>query len=144
MLKGAWVIAPLALLSTNLIMYWAGWDQVWKMMLAVVLGYVLLAIFQMADTQKRAPELDFRHGWWVLAWFAGITLVSYLGNYSGVEGQTHTGQRGLFQFNGGLVANIILTIVTLALAWYCQLPADRVEQILNESERDEPEPSAVG
>lgn len=137
-LKGAWIIAPLALLSTNLIMYWAGWDQVWKMMLAVLLGYVLLAIFQAADTQGRAPQLDLRHGWWVLAWFAGITLVSYLGNYSGVEGKADAGQLGWFQFNGGLLANIILTAITLALAWYCQLPADRVQAILNESERDEP------
>ncbi|MGH3444872.1 MAG: APC family permease, partial [Nocardioidaceae bacterium] len=57
---GAWIIAPLALLSTNLIMYWSGWDQVWKMMVAVAIGYVLLAIFEMGDrgANRRAPKLD--------------------------------------------------------------------------------------
>jgi len=134
---GAWVIAPLALLSTNLIMYWAGWDQVWKMMVAVLIGYVFLAIFQIADTRKRAPQLDFKHGWWVLLWFAGITLVSYLGSYSGVSDKKNAGQAAWYGFNGGILANIVLTVVVLAAAWFCQLPGDRVRRILEESEVDE-------
>jgi amino acid transporter len=130
--RGVWIIAPLALLSTNLIMYWAGWDQVWKMMVAVAIGYVLLGIFQVAGALKNAPRLDFKHGWWTLVWFGGITLVSYLGSYSGVSGSTNAGQANWYGFDGGIVANVILTIVVLALAWYCQLPPHRVEEILNE------------
>jgi amino acid transporter len=135
---GAWVIAPLALLSTNLIMYWAGWDQVWKMMVAVAIGYVLLAIFQLTDTRKRAPQLDLMHGWWVLVWFVGILVVSYLGSYSGVADKPDAGQAKVYGFNGGIIANIILTIIVLAVAWYCQLPGERVEQILSETENEEP------
>lgn len=134
---GAWIIAPLALLSTNLIMYWSGWEQVWKMMLAIVLGYILLGVFQLSDaSKKRAPKLEFANGWWVLVWFAGVTLVSYLGNYSGSASSAHTGQLGWYGFNGGIIANIILTIIVLGCAWYCQLPANRVEEILNETEAD--------
>ncbi|WP_310962895.1 APC family permease [Nocardioides terrisoli] len=138
-LKAAWVIGPLALLSTNLMMYWAGWDQVWKMMCAVLIGYVLLAIFEYFDrgVNRRAPQLDFKHGWWVLVWFAGITLVSYLGSYSGAS-TVDAGQANVYKFNGGVIANIILTVIVLALAWHCQLPGERVEQILNESEDDVP------
>jgi amino acid transporter len=133
---GAWVIAPLALLSTNLIMYWAGWDQVWKMMVAVAIGYVLLTVFQLTDVRKRAPRLDFRHGWWVLLWFAGILLVSYLGSYSGATA-TDAGEANWYGFNGGVVANIVLTIVVLAAAWYCQLPPERVQEILEEAAHEE-------
>jgi amino acid transporter len=133
---GAWIIAPLALLSTNLIMYWAGWDQVWKMMLAIVIGYILLWIFQMADASRnRAPKLDFAHGWWVLVWFAGITVVSYLGNYSGTSA-VHAGQLGVYKFDGGIIANIILTVIVLACAWYCKLPGERVKEILEETEEN--------
>ncbi|GGB39571.1 amino acid permease [Flexivirga endophytica] len=127
-----WVIAPLALLATNLIMYWAGWDQVWKMMAAVAIGYIFLGIFQAMD-KGRAPKLEFKYGWWVLVWFAGITLVSYLGSYSGSDTK-EAGQADVYGFNGGIVANIVLTAVVLALAWYCQLPKERVEAILNETE----------
>jgi amino acid transporter len=140
---GVWIIAPLALLSTNLIMYWSGWDQVWKMMVAVAIGYVLLAIFQAADLNKRrAPQLDFKYGWWVLVWFAGITLVSYLGSYSGVSTKSNTGEADWYGFNGGIIANVILTIIVLAVAWYCQLPGHRVEEILNETEEEQAELSA--
>lgn len=128
--KAAWVIGPLALLSTNLIMYWAGWDQVWKMMVAVLIGYVLLAIFEGTD-KGRAPKLDFKSGWWVLVWFGGITLVSYLGSYSGTAG-TDAGEANLYGFNGGILANIILTIIVFAVAWHCQLPPERVQEILED------------
>ncbi|MGN6412877.1 APC family permease [Flexivirga sp.] len=127
-----WVVGPLALLATNLIMYWAGWDQVWKMMAAVAIGYVFLAIFEAMD-KGRSPQLDFKHGWWVLVWFAGILLVSYLGSYSGTSAKD-AGEANVYGFNGGILANIILTAVILALAWQCQLPGERVEAILNETE----------
>jgi len=127
-----WVIGPLALLATNLIMYWAGWDQVWKMMCAVAIGYIFLAIFQAMD-KGRAPKLEFKNGWWVLVWFAGILLVSYLGSYSGTS-DLDAGEANVYGFNGGIIANIVLTAVILGVAWYCQLPPERVEEILNETE----------
>ncbi|HET7304526.1 MAG TPA: APC family permease [Segeticoccus sp.] len=133
-LAGAWVIASLALLSTNLIMYWAGWDQVWKMMLAIVLGYVLLAVFQALD-KGHAPKLDFRHGWWVLVWFAGIALVSWLGGYP--DASAGAGNLAVWGFNGGIVANVVLTIVVLVVAWNCQLPGERVREILSDSDNPE-------
>jgi quinol-cytochrome oxidoreductase complex cytochrome b subunit len=113
------------------------------MMVAVAIGYVLLAIFQLTDTQKRAPQLDLRHGWWVLVWFVGILVVSYLGSYSGVADKPDAGQAKVYGFNGGIIANIILTIIVLAVAWYCQLPGERVEQILAESESEEAAPTAI-
>ena len=135
--RGAlWPIASLALLSTNLIMYWAGWDQVWKMMAAIVLGYILLGIFQALD-HGRAPRLEFRNGYWVLVWFAGITIVSYLGSYSGVSGQADAGELNWLGFGAGIIANVILTIIVLAVAWTCQLPGDRVREILAESDNPE-------
>jgi amino acid transporter len=133
-LPGAWVIAWLALLSTNLIMYWAGWDQVWKMMLAIVLGYILLGINEIR-AKGQTPPMDFKHGWWVLFWFAGITITSYLGNYSGTSA-ADAGQRNVMDFGGGVLANVILSIVVLALAYVSKLPGDRVEHII--AHRDEP------
>ena len=132
-----WPIAFLALLSTNLIMYWAGWDQVWKMMLAIVIGYILLAVFQIVDRGRgRAPKMEFRNGYWVLIWFAGITIISFLGKYSGTKA-ADAGQLNWLSFSGGIIANVILTIIVLAIAWTCQLPGERVEQILNEREPEE-------
>ena len=39
------VIPFLAFYSSNLIVYWAGWDIDWKLFVAVALGFVVLGIF---------------------------------------------------------------------------------------------------
>lgn len=133
-----WIVAFMALLSTNLIMYWSGWDQVWKMMIAIALGYVLLGVFQYLD-KGRAPRLDFKYGWWVLVWFAGIAFISYIGKYSG-SASAHAGQLDWLGFYGGFIADILLTALVLALGWHCQLPGDRVRAILAETDN----PASVG
>ena len=38
-------IPLLAFWGSNLIVYWSGWDTVWKLMVAVLIGFVLLAAF---------------------------------------------------------------------------------------------------
>lgn len=135
-----WPVALLALLATNLIMYWAGWAQVWKMMLAIVLGYILLGIFHLFH-REQAPKLEFRNGYWVLIWFGGITIISYLGQFSGVPNKADAGELNYLSFNTGIIANVILTIVVMAVAWTCQLPSRRVEEIL--AETDNPESVAL-
>jgi hypothetical protein len=39
-----------------------------------------------------------------------------------------------------VIADIILTIIVLAVAWHCQVPRERVEQILTETEHGAVEP----
>ena len=46
------VIPFLAFYSSNLIVYWAGWDVNWKLFVTIALGFVLLAVFH-ADRQGR-------------------------------------------------------------------------------------------
>ena len=48
----------------------------------------------------------------------------------------HAGQLGVYKFDGGIIANIILTVIVLACAWYCKLPGERVQEILEETEEN--------
>jgi amino acid transporter len=75
-LPGGDLIPFLAFYSSNMIVYWGGWDTNKKLFITVLIGYVLLLIFQL--TAKRKTRLDFRAGAiWVLPWFACMVLVSY-------------------------------------------------------------------
>ena len=78
--KGVWVIGFLALWSTNLIVYWTGWDTNWKLFVAIILGYGLMAVYHKV-AKRPTPPLDFKYGWWLLVWYAGLALISYLGDY---------------------------------------------------------------
>ncbi|MFB9927825.1 APC family permease [Amycolatopsis halotolerans] len=121
-------VAFLALFSTNLIIYWTGWDTNWKLFVVIVFGYLLLAANQ--TFSKRTPRMDFRHGWWVLVWFAGLAVISYLGTYP--EASSHAGNLGVLDFSLGAVASLVLTAIVMALALRSALPSERVTEILAE------------
>jgi amino acid transporter len=124
-----WVVAFLALFSTNLIIYWTGWDTNWKLFVVIVFGYLLLAVHQ-TFAKGRTSRLDLQHGWWVLVWFAGLAVISYLGDYP--EQSKHAGNLGVLDFNLGAVASIVLTAIVMALALANSLPGDRVRAVLAE------------
>ncbi|MGB8996653.1 MAG: amino acid permease, partial [Pseudonocardiaceae bacterium] len=124
-LKGAWVIAFLALLSSNLIVYWTGWDTNWKMFAAILIGFVLL-VAQQTLAKRTMPALDLRHGWWLLVWFAGLAVISYLGPYPAVS--KGAGNLGVTAFGVGVGLCAVLTAIVMTLAYTCRLPADVVRR----------------
>ena len=48
------VIPFLAFYSSNLIVYWAGWDIDWKLFVAVALGFVVLGHLQVVQHRRHA------------------------------------------------------------------------------------------
>ena len=45
-LPGVSVIAPLSFVAAGLIIYWSGWETVWKLLVAVAIGFVVLVFAQ--------------------------------------------------------------------------------------------------
>ncbi|MGH3492632.1 MAG: APC family permease, partial [Sciscionella sp.] len=127
-LGGGWVLAFLAMWASNLIVYWTGWETDWKLYLAIVLGFILLGINQLVS-RGRTPQLDFKHGWWVLPWFAGLTIISFLGSYGQAAKPTESaGNLNIINFNYGLLATFLLSVLVIWLGYTCRMPAERVEQ----------------
>jgi amino acid transporter len=124
-LKGAWVIAFLALWSSNLIVYWTGWDTNWKMFAAILLGFILL-LAQQILAKRTTPALDLRHGWWLMVWFAGLAIISYLGPYPAVS--KGAGNLGVTAFGVGVGLCAVLTAIVMTLAYTCQLPGEVVRR----------------
>ena len=79
------VLAPLAFIAANEIIYWTSWATVQKLMLAIVAGYVLFGISYALGRPIERPPLDPRMLAWVLPWFAGLTVISCLGQYGGMK-----------------------------------------------------------
>ncbi|MGH8110992.1 MAG: APC family permease [Rhodanobacteraceae bacterium] len=133
-LGGGWIIPYLAFLSSNLIVFWSGWDIVWKLMLAVVLGLILLAI-QELGWGKQTPRLDFRAGFWILPWLAGLTIISWLGRYPDLS--KHGGNLGYLDLVPGIIVIAIFSALIMWLAHSFRLRGPRVIEHLNESWVDE-------
>jgi amino acid transporter len=84
-LPAASVLAPLAFIAANEIIYWTPWVAVQKLMLAIVAGYVVFAVSYAFGRPIERPPLHTRSLVWILPWFAGLTVISYLGQYGGIK-----------------------------------------------------------
>ncbi|RDH78068.1 APC family permease [Mycolicibacterium moriokaense] len=125
------VIPFLAFYCSNLIVFWAGWDTDWKLFAAVLLGFVVLAIFHYTGTADTG-NLDLRAGaTWALPWFVGLFVISYLGDYPELD--KHAGNTGVISFGWGFVALLALSALVFWLALKVRLPHAQVEENIVEA-----------
>jgi amino acid transporter len=130
-LPGGDTVPLLAFYSSNMIVFWAGWDTNWKLFLAILAGYVLLAIFRAVkaiDTRR----MEWRSGAWVPVWLAGLALISWLSSYGGI---------GVIGLGWGFAVNAVWSILIYWWAVSARLPAERVAEILATTPHDEEEGS---
>jgi amino acid transporter len=80
-MPGASVLSPLAFIFANLIIYWSGFEVIWKLGVCVVIGYVVIGVAMAYD--KDRPPLDWRSAQWLPVYLIGMGIISWLGQYSG-------------------------------------------------------------
>ena len=80
-LPGATVVAPIAFIFANLIIFWSGLEVIWKLGICIVIGYVLIGICMAFDKQR--PPLDWRSAMWVPVYLIGMGIISWQGTFTG-------------------------------------------------------------
>jgi cell division protein FtsW (lipid II flippase) len=111
-----------------MIIYWGGWATNSKLFITVLIGYVLLAAFQLAGRgSKNRPLLEFKAGAvWVLPWFIAMALISWL-----CDPASHPSL-----FGWVFLINVVVTVGIYYLAMRMRLPKDRVEAHIREAEHE--------
>jgi amino acid transporter len=85
-LPAAPILARLAFIAANEIVYWTSWATVQKLMLAILAGYLIFGIFYaVGSAKKQLPQNDPWALIWIIPWLAGLTVISYLGQYGGTK-----------------------------------------------------------
>ncbi len=80
-LPAAGVVAPVAFIFSTFIVYWSGWQTVSTLMVALVLGYGLMGLARSLHLDEDPPRIDWASAWWLFPYLAGISVVSFLGNF---------------------------------------------------------------
>ena len=75
------VVAPLAFIIANMLIYWSGFEVVWKLGVVIVIGYVLIAACMAFDENR--PPLDWKSAQWLPVYLLGMGVISWQGQYSG-------------------------------------------------------------
>ncbi len=77
----ATVLSPLAFIVANLLIYWSGFEVIWKLGIVLVIGYVVIGVAMAFD--KERPSLDWKNAIWLPVWLIGLGIISWQGQYGG-------------------------------------------------------------
>jgi amino acid transporter len=80
-IPAAGVLAPLAFAVSGLIILWSGWDTDWKLGIAILLGYLILAATRVFRLNTHNPTMQWRSAQWLPVYLIGLGLITYLSPY---------------------------------------------------------------
>lgn len=74
------VMNPAGFCAANLIIYWSGFDVMWKLLGMIFVGRVLFE-FALRRANTTRTDIDWRATSWIWPWLIGLTVISVLGRY---------------------------------------------------------------
>jgi amino acid transporter len=120
---GARVMAPLAFIIANMIIYWSGLQVLWKLGVCIVIGYVLISISMAFDPQR--PPLDWKAAQWLPVYLVGMGLISWGGNFAGGT-QSKPLPTGLIPFWWDMLVVVAFSLIIYYWAQAVRLPRDEM------------------
>ncbi len=122
------VLAPAAFIVADLLIYWSGFEVVWKLGIVLVIGYVLIGISMAFDKQR--PPLDWKSAIWLPAWLIGLGIISWQGQYSGggVAAPVNTNN---IPFWWDIVVVAGFSLIIYYWAMWTKLPRDEMLLLVN-------------
>ena len=121
-MSGAMVIAPLAFICSNLIIYWTGFKTNNFLFSLLVIGFVLYAIHYHFVARRPAQDFGWRHIAWLLPWFGGMWVLSWLGGIGG--------GRGVISFGWAMLIVAVWSVVVLLLAMRSSLDSGETANMM--------------
>lgn len=126
-LRAGGVLAPVAFIASDLIVYWSGWKTDAKLFLAVLAGFVLLALSYLTKANPRRPRIQWRPALWIGPWLGGMALISWLGQFDG---------RGVIPFWVDIVVVAVFSLVIFVVASRVALTPEQVAAFVAEEEHE--------
>jgi amino acid transporter len=124
------LLVPAAFVVASEIVLFTGWAVVWKLIVAILLGFALLALSTLTDPNERTLSLDWRSAVWLWPYLLGMSAISYLGSFdtrtpSSIPLLGLDGPRNELTFGWDILAVALLSLAIYALAIRSRLPAER-------------------
>jgi len=126
-LPAAGVLAPLAFVCSNWIIEWTGFKTNSFLFLLIFAGFALYALHYHVIARRPAAAFGWRHIAWLFPWFAGMWVLSALGDVGGGW--------GVLGFWPAVVVVAVWSLVVLALALVSALPPGETAAMMQRMER---------
>jgi len=124
---GATFLAPIGFIVSNLIIYWSGFEVIWKLGICLVIGYVIIGVFMAYD--KDRPPLDWRSAQWLPVYLIGMGIISWLGQYSGGATAPPV-NTGTIPFWWDMLIVALFSVGIFFWAMYTRLPREEMLELV--------------
>jgi amino acid transporter len=140
-LPAAGFLAPLSFVCASWIIYWAGWETYTTLLLAMIIGYALIAASYAFNLNPKAPKMDWDAAIWIIPYLLGMLVISYFGDFGagGIVGGIGFFRHVLDQGGnddlglvGGLAAVAVWSLIIYFVAIARRLPPDKVDEYVAE------------
>ena len=124
-LPAAEVLAPLGFAISGLIILWSGWDTDWKLGIAILIGYVILAANLIFNLNDKPVHLNLRGAAWLPVYLVGMGVIVYISSFGPMDDPVL-----------GDYLGIIVTVVFSAAIYYwamaVALSSEEIEEMVSE------------
>lgn len=128
-LPGGSVMAPLAFVVANLVIFWSGWSTLEGLAAAILLGYVILIVTRVLNLNPTKPVLDLKAAQWLPVYLLGMGFIDWISDF----GPLHS-----FLFKKPILDNwwidiIVVAAFSLVIYYWAQavaLPAEKIEEAI--------------
>ncbi len=145
------VLAPLAFVFGNFIIYWAGWSTITAVYAGLVIGFILIGASYAFKLNPNRPKLDWAAAVWVFPWLIGMGILCYFGNFgaggmiggTGIFKTVWNGADGMIPLWWDLVIVAAWSLFIYYMAIYRRLDTARVDQYVGTVQPGEVEHGAA-
>ena len=121
----AQVLAPLAFIVSSLIILWSGWTTDWKLGVAILLGYVILALSRGFHLNAHKPVLQWRAAQWLPVYLIGLGVIVYLSPYGPLKNP-------LIPLWWDIAVTAVFSLVIYYWALAVALPTEQIQAMIDE------------
>ena len=141
-LPAAAILCPFAFIVGNLLIYWSGFEVIWKLGIVLIIGYVIIGVLMAFDKQR--PAIQWKSAIWLPVWLIGLGIISWQGQFSGAASSDKHPQPPTITMNipfwWDIVAVAGLSLIIYYWAMYSRLPREEMLELVGRQANEEPEP----
>jgi amino acid transporter len=119
------ILSPVAFSISGLIILWTTWDTDWKLGVAILIGYVILAGNRLLGLNEHKPMLDWRAASWLPVYLVGMGVIIYLSSFGPLGDPP-------LPFGWDMLAVIVFSFAIYYWALSVSLTKDAIEEMLEE------------
>jgi len=135
-LPGAVIFGPLAFVVANLLILWSGWTTVYKLGIAILIGYVILVVNHVFRLNPTRPQFELRSAVWLPFYLVGMGLIVYLSDFGPTANPW-------FPLWWDMLAVAVFSLAIYFWAVRVALPTDRIERLIRHGAALSDEPAAL-